>query len=381
MKDMKNKYIIFDAEPFCYGPIATTISIVEYFRKNIKELENYDFVLLSTGTSIQLAQKGSHFDHIIECATAKQEEIYKHNDLINNASLYISNTNPQSIINIKSNNVRKMYIDLLFWMWDRPKILPDDVDSFLAQFFFGIEEQMKRLNLDDITVINPIIPPYMDDLRDTAIDQELVLISLGGLDSIYFETDASFHKKVLDIILSMPLMASKKIKVAGGGKTIYEIRNNFQNQYPNVQFDSFERKDFCRLISQSHHFICNSGILTYYDGIALGKRMFFLPPHNYSSYQQFNLIKEVDDQIAGFTYSDIFSDNHNISNYLAEDEGIQRVKDCMKNFVKDEKFQNAFKEKLEDFLNSSSLYNLDKMPVQIFPNGSGKIASEVLQLI
>lgn len=50
----KTPYIIFDAEPFCFGPISTTLNVVEKLKRRNKLIPDIQFILLGTLTSSQL---------------------------------------------------------------------------------------------------------------------------------------------------------------------------------------------------------------------------------------------------------------------------------------------------------------------------------------
>lgn len=121
---LKNKLtLIFDADPFCFGPISTTLYIVEQLKSRKKIPEDSKLVLLGTLTTTQLAEKSGLFDEIYECNTTSPDSLMKYKTIISEAHLYISNTNLLSIEFVASIGTPVIYVDTLFWMWDTLPII------------------------------------------------------------------------------------------------------------------------------------------------------------------------------------------------------------------------------------------------------------------
>ena len=325
--------IVFDVEPFGYGPMASTLPIV----KNLHDVigDSCEFALLSSGSQLKLAKlSGVPFDGLYDMNIMDfyAEFGYSENDL------YISNLHYHSMKKVVSLPVKKVYIDPLFWMWDRLQIQPNEVDLYIVQNFFGLEQQCNRLKVSCPHVVNPIVSYTKSDFLDQKKDLDC-FISLGGIDNAYFDVNIGFFIKLIECLIQTRFLSGKSFVVACGSNTICALKEAFSG-YSNIVFTTLGEKDFCRMIVRSKYFISNAGILTYYDALALGVNPFFILPHNYSSYQQFELIKSCTRSFGGIQHYEVF-ENEKIPAYLEEGEGIERVSGGMSDFIKKESYRDV----------------------------------------
>ncbi|MDR0922999.1 MAG: hypothetical protein LBN31_01420, partial [Hungatella sp.] len=168
-----NKYIIIDADPFCFGPISTSLNIVRELKKRVFP---YEIVLLGINTTVQLAESTGLFDRIVSFNTTDEEEFIKNGELIQNAQLYLSNTNAASIqyLNQYYPLVRKIFVDTLFWMWDKLYADFRSVEKYYIQNFYGVKEQLETFQglIINEEVVNPIIniqAKYQSEKEDTIL--------------------------------------------------------------------------------------------------------------------------------------------------------------------------------------------------------------------
>src|SRR5688500_6435890 len=107
--------IIFDAEPFCFGPISTTLNIIRELRALAPRSE-LRIVLLGTLTSRQLADASDLVDDVIECDTSDEALLLSHRRLIESADLYLSNTNFNSVKLLQKHGITTpvAFVDTLF---------------------------------------------------------------------------------------------------------------------------------------------------------------------------------------------------------------------------------------------------------------------------
>ncbi|MDC9588389.1 hypothetical protein PSI23_03425 [Xenorhabdus sp. XENO-10] len=328
-------YIIFDADPFCFGPISTTLNVVEQLKRRNKLISGTKFILLGTLTSSQLGQKSSLFDAIYECDTTSVTELSRYSELISGASLYISNTNPNSINFVAGLGTPIIYIDTLFWMWDNLHVDLHQTEKTFIQNFHGIERNIEKFRdkLGDYQVVPPILP---DSLQECMMDDhppEGVLITLGGIDTVYADT-TDFYYHFLQELLSIPNLKNEtNITIAGGGKTIVNLANMLAKTHPHIHVGCFARHDFLQKLQRARKVLSNPGLTTFYECVALNKDVFFLPPQNYSQQLQLEVyLQHYYTSEYGFLWQPEYG-YPEIPSYLPEKDGLELIKKCNDLFI------------------------------------------------
>lgn len=342
------KPIIFDAEPFCFGPISTTLNLVDYLKKKQTDLcKRHELILLGTGTSKQLAEATSLFDVIIECNTTSFESLNEHASLIKEAAVFVSTTNPHSINFLNQFKTKRIYIDTLFWLWGELRADFSQVTTYYIQRFFNIQKQLNKFssNIPSYKVVNPLIA-Y--DLKATSEEGEFTLINLGGIDTIYHKT-SPFYNELIQRIFSSDHLKAHSIVVAGGGKTIENLRSRYQRE--NLKIDCFGKKEFKDLFTRCKKFITTPGLTSIHESHFLSKDVFFLPAQNYSQYLHMTYLRKHLEGVKGMHYDDIFRAS-TIPEALPEDDGIQLVKQLNEKWMNDEMGVNHLIQSIEEFLDA-----------------------------
>ncbi|MBD2791149.1 hypothetical protein [Xenorhabdus szentirmaii] len=328
-------YIIFDADPFCFGPISTTLNVVEKLKNRSKLMSDTKFILLGTLTSSQLGQTSGLFDAIYECNTTSVSDLSRYSELISGASLYISNTNPHSIDFVSKFNTPIIYIDTLFWMWDDFHVDLHQTEKTFIQDFHGIEHNIERFQdkLGDYQVIPPILHSTLQQYMMDDSPPEGVLITLGGIDTVYADT-TDFYYHFLAELLAIPyLQQEPHITIAGGGKTIVNLAEMFAQTHPHVDIGCFSRHEFLQKLHRARKVLANPGLTTFYECVTLNKDVFFLPPQNYSQQLQLDVyLQHYYGHEHGFLWQPEYG-YPDIPRYLPEKEGLALIKKCNDLFI------------------------------------------------
>lgn len=323
------KLILFDAEPFCFGPISTMLNLIDYIAKETSLKEEYALVLLGTGTSKQLAEKNDFLDDIISCNTTSFEDLEKVSSLIQECSLFISTTNPHSINFLNQYSCKRFYIDTLFWLWGHLRADFSNVTTYYMQRFFNIDQQIKKFSttIPHYKVVNPLIA-Y--DLKKKE-EKDYILINLGGIDNIYMKT-SPFYDTFVRKISQSKIFQNKKTIIAGGGETIQRLKKNYQSQ--NLQIDCFSKEEFKQLFTSCKKFITTPGLTSIHESHFLKKDLFFLPPQNYSQYLHLQYLKKHLPLVNGKQYEELGKYSP-IPEHLIEEEGIALVRKNIDKFLQE----------------------------------------------
>ncbi|PHM58479.1 hypothetical protein [Xenorhabdus sp. KK7.4] len=350
-------YIIFDAEPFCFGPISTTLNVVEQLKHRNKLIADAKLILLGTLTSSQLGEKSNLFDIIYECDTTSVTELSRYSELISGASLYINNTNPGSINFVSQLGTPIVYIDTLFWMWSNLHADLRQTEKTFIQDFHGIERNIAKFSdkLGDYQVIPPILS---DSLQQCLMDDhplDGVLITLGGIDTVYSET-TDFYYHFLQELLSIPnLKNEKNITIAGGGRTIGNLKNILAETHPHIHVDCFSRQDFLKKLRRARKVLSNAGLTTFYECVTLNKDVFFLPPQNYSQQLQLEIyLQHYYPPEYGFLWQPEYG-YPELPAYLSEREGLALTDKCIDLFINRPIERKRALEMIDQFLSKEKI--------------------------
>ncbi|PHM48397.1 hypothetical protein [Xenorhabdus miraniensis] len=328
-------YIIFDADPFCFGPISTTLNVVEKLKRRNKLISGTQFILLGTLTSSQLGQKSGLFDAIYECDTTSVTELSYYSELISGASLYISNTNLNSINFVSKLDIPIIYIDTLFWMWGNLHVDLHQTEKTFIQNFHGIERNIERFHdkLGNYQIIPPILHSSLQQCMMDEHPPEGILITLGGIDTVYADT-TDFYYHFLEELLSIPSLQNEtNITIAGGGNTIVNLAKMFAKTHPHIHIGCFARHSFLQKLHRARKVLANPGLTTFYECVALNKDVFFLPPQNYSQQLQLDVyLQHYYSHEYGFLWQPEYG-YPDIPQYLPEKDGLALIKKCNDLFI------------------------------------------------
>ena len=171
------KNIVFEAIPFCFGPIATSLEVAKSLSKKI----SCEITWLANGTSLKFLKEESSDFPIFECDTTNFEEVKKFYKTLNNSDLIVSNTNPNFAKWCLDFNFRVAYIDILYWMWDRIPSFFNNLNPFKIEKFVGLNEQYQRLGKPKYSYeVGPLIPMDMYN-ENIASKSNTLLVSFGGI--------------------------------------------------------------------------------------------------------------------------------------------------------------------------------------------------------
>jgi hypothetical protein len=361
--------IIFDADPFCFGPISTTLSIVERLRLRSRLPEGTRLVLLATLTSTQLASKSGLFDAIHECNTTCEASLREYTELITDASLYVSNTNPASIGVVARMGTPVVYIDTLFWMWDDVTADLRFAEKVFIQYFHGVEENIARLGhvLKEYKIVGPIAPAVSMDKNPRETSDGL-LITLGGIDTVYAET-TDFWFQFLQDLLALPcVMEEKKITIAGGGETIARIADTFSKSHPHIVIGCFSRDEFIACLRKARKVLANPGLTTFYECLSMEKDVFFLPPQNYSQQLQLEVyLRDYYSAGSGCPWTPDYG-YPVIPRHMPEKEGIELINQCTGMFLARQSERRRALGMIDDFMRRDAPSLLSERPSEKFPS-------------
>lgn len=351
------KTVIFDADPFCFGPISTTLNVARELRA-CPGYRDARFVLLATGTSHQLARIGEGMDEIIECDTTKPDALLAHRALIESASVYVANTNFLAVHALLDSHVRVpiVFIDTLYWMWDQHDPYLDRVHTVVAQDFWGVRERAAALppGVRRPHVVPPLIrcrPPSPPARRD------LILVNLGGIENVYSSADCEYHaprlvEAVLQAVDAIPALRGREKLICGGGLTIGKIAAAFASAERCIRVDTLSQTEFLDQLARASHFLTLPGLTSLVEGEAAGANAFLLLPQNYSQYRQLELARAHLPHVRGLNFT-AFEGFEPIGDGEEELVGVARVQAYNRAFFSAPSLVARYRDEVREYLLSA----------------------------
>jgi hypothetical protein len=346
--------LLFDAEPFCFGPVSTLLNLIHSLKRTIGN--KYEFIFLASNTTLQLALKSTYFDQIIECNTTIIDDLEKNRDLFERASAIIINTNLFSLKWASHFIAKKIiFVDTLFWLWD---ILPYNntiCKILLVQDFVGVKERIdKEYNkLPKYQIVGPLVLSDLNASYKRVPTKPFILVNFGGI-----ETTAAPTLGFPDFFIH--LLSQKEFKkfnfvFAGGGKTIERMKETYLTK-KNTNFldiSCFSKSEYLGLLRCADKVIISPGLTSFYELSLSPKETFFLPPQNYSQNLQLQQYQLAIKELACFSWDTLYPELI-IQSGLKESEGIYRTQKAVIRFLDSPEDQEIFANKIWTFLSEFS---------------------------
>lgn len=325
--------ILLDAAPFCYGPISTLMAVIHYLPTS-----KYRLVLLASGTSLEFAQPYAHLVEIVQCDTESETELRQQIDLFKTCALFVSNTNPPSVVFAKKLGTPVAYIDTLFWMWDHlaPEVAASDV--YIAQDFIGVSESLHRIGSDikHFEIVKPLI-----DTQRGGLPLELraaeCLVSYGGMESSLTIPGITNQLHLIQTKLLMDVLAKispfDHYYFCGRGHVMETLAATHPD--PRYEFGFFKHDDYLELLRRCKLCFLSPGLTGSYEAVSAGTPTVFLLPQNYSQQLQAQQFLESSDwPMVGVEWRSVYPD-FELPDQLPEAEAIARLNQLIRRFEND----------------------------------------------
>lgn len=360
------KIILCDAVPFCFGPISKMISIAEKIDKS-----KYSLVLLASGTSLELGKKSNLFK-IINCNTELNSDLIKNKKWFQKADVFVNVMNPKSVEYALSLNKKVVYIDSLFWMWDKVPDFADKVDAYFAQNFVGVKDRIISESREKINLVGPIIADNFKDVKK----KNHIVVNFGGIESSMIKIGKnSNYPFVIGKLIEMVFRNSKETVYFCGNDKI--VRKAIPKR-KNFIIGNMEHGEFLKILSEAKLLITIPGLTTTFEAFNYRVPTIFLPPENYSqflnlkSFEMYSVGKKI------FNWSDIYKTKINL--FEDEQKAVDKILFLIQKFEKDKVNKLNFRNKLIKILkniNSISIKNQDKFIKSLGDNSVLQIAEKI----
>lgn len=369
------KYIVFEAVPFCFGPVATSMEVLKILKGRI----SYDIFWLASGTTLSLLKEDKGSIDIIECDTTKYSEVIKYKDFLSSAEIVVSNTNPDFSKWCLGFGCKVAYIDILYWMWDKVPDFFENLDPFIIEKFVGLEEQYARLGKPkNAHEVGPLISNYFTN--ETTKKENMLFVSFGGVVNP-FNNYTKHIDLIIEIILNISSVKSfDKLLICGGGLDNSIFFEKYKNS-SKIIIKTLSRSEYMHNLKKSKKVIISPGLTGFYETYYNKITPYFLIPHNYSQYLQLLKFKEMG--LAKFSFN--FEDagiKTNIGCYENEENAVKKIEKCLDSFCLEKDAHERLRNSIEEYLESNSPFQSNTILSQdSYKSGCEKAANIIIEKI
>lgn len=343
------KKLICAATSFGYGPVTKLLTICRAL--NLEENELY---FVGNGIALNMVQKTSFFKGIYDINFENinyescPKEIVK---LIEDSDVMLNVLQPTSVEIAQFCNIPVIYVDSLFWMWDKIPDFLKKVDAYFVQKYFDIDERVNLLKRDisNLIICDPIITSLTTDMN-TKLDQ--VIFNFSGLETPFTKDidDLLLYPKVIFENAYEALNESNfdRIIVTGNEKVMIHLKKEYGDKFRG-EFSHLSHAEFLIELQNSKMLVTSPGLTVTYEAMSCNVPVRFLPPQNYSQALMIKKYIEIGLADKYFDFTDIY-DDYQIERDMPEEIGVALVKDIILRFSEDSTSSNIAKSAIQSIL-------------------------------
>lgn len=341
-------FLLLDAAPFCYGPISTLMAVVDHLLKS-----PYRLVLLASGTALEFAQPYRDHLEIRVCNTESEEDMGRQLKVFRECTLFISNTNPPSVVFAKRHGVPVVCLDTLFWMWDHlePEVI--DADLFIAQNFAGVDANLERLGkgIRRFEKVGPLISTPIECLEAPA-RENTCLISYGGMESSF--TIPGITHRLHDIQTQLLIDVLEDIQpferyiFCGRGHVMEALAQ--KHAHPAREFGFQPHADYLRQLQTCGLCLLSPGLTGAYEAVGTGTPTVLMLPQNYSQQLQAqHFLASSEWPMTGVEWRAVYPD-FQLPEQMPEAEAIAQLNQLILKFEQDPPAWDRYRQLLREQL-------------------------------
>jgi len=347
------------------------VSVGKYLDINGAKLD-----LLASSTSLELGKKAGVFN-IVKCNSEDVKDLKKVEPLFKKADVFVTVMNPVAAHFALKAGTPVVYIDSLFWMWDKVDKEFAGFDKYFVQNFFNSKEALAKYpHLKNVEFVGPIIDASFKKVEKK---EDFVLVNFGGMESALIQVgkNSNYPFIIGELVIKALEKSKQKAYICGNDKVLKKLVKG--KKLKNIIIGGKSHEEFLDLLRKTKLLITTPGLTTTFEAFHYGAPAVFLPPENYSQFLNLKIFRQNKVADNSFHWMDIYP-GLDIIPGEDEKEGVDKVLGCIKRFENSiadkEKFSNfidgvlSFKNKVDSAKQSEYYSSLGE-------NSSKKIADYI----
>lgn len=321
--------IIAIAENFAFGPASKLVTVCEKLL-----LDGHYIIFIGEGTAYQLASK-SKFQEIHKFDTDSKDFMQWGEKIFRKADVLLSSVDRSSVILAKKVGLPVIWLDMLFWWWDKVPEYLYDIGLYIQQNSVKNERNMKKYSkkIHNMVIVGPILD--MSFKKNTQKSQ--LLVAYGGTEAAgwYKIGKDSYYPYTFSklIIENVETDQYDTVLFVGNEKIMADLKQKYGNN--KFQFKILSHDKWLQAVAESKDILINPGLEAPLEAIAYKKPIFFLPPYNSSAYVELDEFRArgIATKINSIHFADYFQ-HKNLAG--------RNLRVIMKEFLKElQRFENS----------------------------------------
>lgn len=351
---MSDKTLVFQAAPFCFGPISTTLSVIDGLVDT-----QHRFIVIDEGPTGDLTKRSDLPIQRVHLSTSRPFDATLR-ELIESADLVVSNTDPGFAAECMALGAQVAVIDTLFWMWDSLPASLLDAPVFIAQAFDGNLDQFERLGRPQHYVeVGPLVNAQPSPLIQTE-REKIILVSLGGCDCFLFDPAQDPYPglvlKALEQALDQVQLRDYRVMLCCGERASCTLSPTNSM----IEIRTLSKEEYIHALRRARAVILSPGLTGSMEAFEAQTPVFFLPPQNYSQVLQLASFRNANTAPNSFAWGDAFPD-FSLTPYLPEEAAVARVRQVIDQLKNTPDAHNKLTRSLQDFL-QVGMHHYDPQP-------------------
>jgi hypothetical protein len=271
--------LLLNAEAFGFGPTAAIADCFPFLRKHFNTIG-----FVGTGHTLDL-QRPLAYDAIYDVSSLSEEAL---NEIFAQYDIFLTALDFAMAEKALGQGLTVCIYDPLTWYWKTIPAVVQDVDLYIAQNFFGVEERLKSAEFAAATwqTVAPIVGQQSDNEPGGKADsaKDLILVNLGGLSNpLWTGNEAlSYARQILEAVL--PTLAGQKVVVAANSAISAALAH--------LGAKNLSREQMQVVLQQAKYALMTPGLGNIYDAARFDTPTIWLPPANDSQGQQLALLNQ-----------------------------------------------------------------------------------------
>lgn len=290
-----------------------------------------------------MAASSDVFDEVAHIEEMTEQAIVAVGGGLNkNGCIVVANTYPSGVDIAKRANLPCVFVDTLFWMWNRLPISLDDVERYYIEDFHCIGASAHRFGSS--TKFKMVAPLVDTNVLPKAVPHPFLLVSLGGIDSNLYDFPV-FYERLIAYISAEKKLERYHILICGGGKKFMQ-REFARFEHSRLTIDSLPPREHIAYLKSADMVLASAGLHGFYENYFLRKNVMFLPPQSYSQYLQLKAVLREYPGVIGANFEEL-GVAHVLRENMPDVERINEVKRTNRQLVEDQtmgKFIALFEE-------------------------------------
>lgn len=279
--EQTKKRLLLNAEAFGFGPTAAIADCFPFFREYFSTIG-----FIGSGHTLDL-QRPLAYDaihdvsHLSEGAgDANADKAL--NEIFAQYDVFVTALDFAMAEKALRHGLTVCIYDPLTWYWKTIPPVVNEVDLYIAQNFFGVEERLHSAEFAAATW--QTVAPIVGNQSDRVTDKDLVLVNLGGLSNpLWTGNEAlSYARQVLEAAL--PTLAGQKVVVAANSAISAALAH--------LGAKNLSREQMQVVLQQAKYALMTPGLGNIYDAARFNTPTIWLPPANDSQGQQLALLNK-----------------------------------------------------------------------------------------